>query len=115
MPATATGGTRTATSRRRARASVTKLDTAPVSERLTVSDEAAHRREWVAVQGAAALVEKDRRTVYRWIALRYVRTTKTRRHQYVNVGDLMATEAALHAGDTPVQRATGTDRKNMSH
>lgn len=58
-------------------------------------------RNYVPIEQACIIVDRDRRTLYRWKDAGWVRTEKTRARRYFNVEDLTATEAAIANGEEP--------------
>lgn len=54
-------------------------------------------RDWVTIEEAMALVDRSRRTIYRWKDEGIVRTEKPRKRVYFNRSDLIDAEAAAYA------------------
>lgn len=65
-------------------------------------------REWLSIEEATALVERGRSTVYRWVDAGWVRSERPRRRAYFHREDLLATEAAIHSGETPSVKVQST-------
>lgn len=65
-------------------------------------------RDWVRIDRAAILGARDRSTLYRWIAKGYLRSQKARGKTFVSVKDLIETEAAYAAGETPATRGNAS-------
>lgn len=58
-------------------------------------------RDWTRLTKATELVSREPRTLYRWIEAGYIRSQKARGRTFVNIPDLMRTEAAIAEGRTP--------------
>ena len=54
-------------------------------------------RDWVTIEEAMVLVERSRRTIYRWKDDGLVRFEKPRKRVYFNRDDLLKLEAQLHS------------------
>ena len=60
---------------------------------------------WTTVAGAATLVKRSQRTIFRWIEAGFVRKMMGRGIVLVRLEDVTATERSLFDGETPKQHA----------
>ena len=58
---------------------------------------------WTTVAGAATLVKRSQRTIFRWIEAGFVRKMMGRGIVLVRLEDVTATERSLFDGETPKQ------------
>ena len=58
---------------------------------------------WATVAGAATIVKRSQRTIFRWVEAGFVRKMMGRGLVLVRLEDVTATERSLFDGETPEQ------------